>query len=88
MKTDEKTCQLNLITYCVFADGPLLNMDELNVHKRATTETFLSLFLFLFHNRTRAAQLLMETGTMLPAGHQLLQCKTSRLEKVLIVISI
>lgn len=79
--TDMSICQLNPITYYILADVHLLNIDELNLHKRTARETLPSASSCSSPNRTRAAQLLIEAGTVLPAGHSLLQCKTPLLEK-------
>lgn len=62
-------------------DALLLNMDELNLHKRAAGATLpTACSPPVFHNRTRAAQLLIAAGTVLPAGCSLRQCETPRLE--------
>lgn len=63
-------------------DAPLLNIDELNLHKRAAGATLPTAGSpSFFQNRTRAAQLLIAAGTVPPAGCSLQQCETPRLEE-------
>lgn len=41
---ESTTCQINPITYYILADVHLLNMDELNLHKRAAGQMLPSAF--------------------------------------------